>query len=133
VFSDVWQRIEMNAEAVDIVRELRRFGYGVHLGTNQERHRGTYMREMLGYEELFDVICYSFELKTAKPDPAFFVAAADRIGAIPSAILFVDDRGDNVDAARSVGMRAVQWHLDHGHELLRSLLRDAGIPELTPS
>lgn len=47
---------------------LRRNGYGVHLGTNQDRNRATYMRAVLGYDALFDVSCYSRELPS-QPSP----------------------------------------------------------------
>jgi putative hydrolase of the HAD superfamily len=59
------------------------------------------MRKVLGYDALFDVSCYSCDLGVAKPAPAFFAEAARRIGADPSAILFVDDSAPNVDGARA--------------------------------
>ncbi|GAB3833458.1 hypothetical protein [Kribbella italica] len=46
--------------------------YGVHLATNQECYRGAHMRTVLGYDDLFDVSCYSYDLGVAKPDPEFF-------------------------------------------------------------
>lgn len=57
------------------------------------------MRSALGYDELFDVSCYSYELGAAKPDAAFFSAAARRIAAQPSTILFIDDNRENVAGA----------------------------------
>jgi putative hydrolase of the HAD superfamily len=85
------------------------------------------MREVLGYDTLFDVSCYSWELGAAKPDPEFFAAAAQRIGAEPSAILFIDDTGENVRAARDAGLAAEQWCLGDGHDVLLGLLARHGV------
>jgi putative hydrolase of the HAD superfamily len=37
----IWLRIEPAEQSLSLVRALRRNGYGVHLGTNQERSRAT--------------------------------------------------------------------------------------------
>ena len=88
------------------------------------------MREVLGYDALFDVSCYSCELGAAKPDLAFFTEAARRIGAEPAAILFIDDNAGNVAAARAAGLSAEQWCLDDGHDALHDLLTRHGVTAL---
>ena len=127
VFASVWYRIEPVPRSLDLVRRLRAAGYGVHLGTNQSLRRAAYMRENFGYDDLFDVSCYSAELGLAKPDPAYFRKAADLIGAPPERILFIDDVEPNADAAREVGMAAICWHLRDGHDLLEKLLAEHGV------
>ena len=124
VFESVWFRIEPVPRSLDLVRSLRAAGYGVHLGTNQSLRRAAYMRETFGYDDLFDVSCYSAELHLAKPDPAYFRRAAELIGAPPAQILFVDDVEPNVDAAREVGMAGIHWHLRDGHDLLEKMLAE---------
>jgi putative hydrolase of the HAD superfamily len=114
-----------------VVRALREHGYGVHLGTNQERYRAAHMREALGYDVLFDVSCYSCELGAAKPDPAFFAEAVRRIGAEPPVILFIDDTIANVAAARHAGLAAEQWSLADGHDALHALLARHGVTGFT--
>jgi HAD superfamily hydrolase (TIGR01509 family) len=123
----IWLRIEPAEQCLSLVRALRRNGYGVHLGTNQERHRAAHMREVLGYDVLFDISCYSFELGARKPHGAFFVEAARRIGAEPAAILFIDDSARNVDGAREAGLVAEQWTLADGHDTLLGILDRHGV------
>jgi putative hydrolase of the HAD superfamily len=123
----IWLRIEPVEQTVALVTVLRRNGYGVHLGTNQDRHRAAHMRDALGYGALFDVSCYSCELGARKPDPAFFAEAARRIGAYPAAILFIDDSARNVGAARDAGLAAEQWTLADGHDMLTGLLAKHGV------
>jgi putative hydrolase of the HAD superfamily len=127
VYRGIWLSVEPVAASLAVVRALRQGGYGVHLGTNQERYRAAHMREVLGYDGLFDVSCYSWELGAAKPDLAFFTEAARRIGAEPEAILFIDDNAENVAAARAAGLSAEQWCLDDGHDLLYDLLAQHGV------
>lgn len=62
----------------------------------------------------------SYLLRARKPAPAYFRQALLRIGIEPTAVLFVDDRASNVDAARDAGMRAV---LFEGAEALEETLR----------
>ncbi len=62
----------------------------------------------------------SYLLRARKPAPAYYRQALLRIGIEPSAVLFVDDRAPNVDAARDAGMRAV---LFEGAEALEETLR----------
>jgi putative hydrolase of the HAD superfamily len=130
VYRAIWLSMEPAAASLAVVHALRRGGYGVHLGTNQERYRAAHMREVLGYDALFDVSCYSCELGAAKPDLAFFTEAARRIGAQPAAILFIDDTAQNVAAARVAGLTAEQWCLSDGHDVLRDLLARHGVTAL---
>lgn len=131
VYRDIWLRMEPAPASLAVVRALRERGYGVHLGTNQERYRAAHMREALGYDALFDVSCYSCELGAAKPDPAFFAAAVRRIGAEPPVILFIDDTTQNVAAARDAGLTAEQWSLTDGHDALHALLARHGVTGFT--
>lgn len=123
----VWYRIEVVEQSFALVESLRRRGYGVHLGTNQDLRRGEHMRTALGYDALFDTSCYSYDLGVAKPDPGFFVAAARRIGCEPAALLFVDDTHANVEGARAAGLAAVHWTVDDGHAALVEALARHGV------
>jgi putative hydrolase of the HAD superfamily len=89
------------------------------------------MRRELGYDDLFDVSCYSAELGVAKPDPAYFRAAARLIGVPPGAVVFVDDVEPNVEAARETGMAGVHWHLRDGHAALEQMLAEHGVVAAT--
>ncbi|TDD59505.1 HAD family hydrolase [Kribbella antibiotica] len=127
VYDAVWKNIVVIEESMEVVRGLRRNGYGVHLGTNQESYRGAYMRSELRYDELFDVSCYSWELGVAKPDPGFFTEAARRIGVDVRTVLFIDDTARNVEGARAAGMAAEQWDLTQGYDVLAELLARHGV------
>ena len=126
----VWLTIEPVAETRELVASLRESGVPCFLATNQDEHRGRHMHENLGYAELFDDAFYSFELGVAKPDPAYFSAVLSRLDLPADEVLFVDDNAANVESARRVGLRAEQWHVDDGVEVLRERLLAHGLPVL---
>ena len=59
--------------------------------TNGDRHQQRAKLARTGLAELVDVVCTSDELGVAKPDPRAFLAACERLGAIPEQTLFVGD------------------------------------------
>lgn len=60
------------------------------------------------FEALFTRVYYSYELGLVKPDPAIYTTVQADIGLDPGALLFIDDRADNVAAAKGCGWQAVQ-------------------------
>ena len=58
----------------------------------------------LGVADLADHVVNSSRVGIAKPDPRIYRIAAERAAAPAERCLFVDDRQENIDAARSCGM-----------------------------
>jgi len=111
---DYWFASETHVDAVVLasVQRLRAGGMRVYLATNQERHRARYLMETLGLLAHVDGIVHSAALGHSKPSPAYFAAAAAKVGAGPEEIVFIDDNAGNVDAARLAGWRATHWRGD---------------------
>lgn len=57
----------------------------------------------------FDVRVWSFQLGLAKPDPAIYRHTLAELGVQPEETLFIDDKLPNVEAARALGMKAIQF------------------------
>lgn len=57
----------------------------------------------------FDVLVWSFELHIAKPDPAIYLHALERLGTQPAETLFIDDKRINVEAAQALGMLGLEF------------------------
>jgi putative hydrolase of the HAD superfamily len=55
----------------------------------------------------FGHLLFSCQLKLAKPDPACYRRALGALRADPRDVVFVDDRGENVTAAATLGLRSV--------------------------
>lgn len=82
-----------------------------YLASNQQRHRGEYMSRVLGYGALFEGEFYSYRLGVIKPERDYFLRIVERLGCAPEALLFIDDHESNVEAARGIGIRGVQFDL----------------------
>ena len=123
-----WRRIEVCADTVAVLRELRAAGVGCHLVTNQNDLRAAYMRAELGYADLLDSTFVSCELGVLKDDPRFFEQVLAVLGLPATEVLLVDDKDRFVDVARSVGLRGVVWTVDDGAPALRAALRRHGLP-----
>jgi len=60
------------------------------------------------FDEVFDPIIYSHEVRLAKPDPAIFELVCSRLDVAPDETIFVDDVPGHCEAARKVGMHAIR-------------------------
>lgn len=125
---EVWQSVDLFWPMLELVDDVRRSGVVTALATNQHSYRGRWMKEALPYQDYFDREFYSFEMGVAKPDPAYFEQILDRLGVRADAAVFVDDRLENVDAARSVGLHTVLCPTPEEPAAIRAQLRELGVP-----
>ena len=99
-----------NDAMLDLMRELRDRGYRLAILTNNVREWEELWRSKLPLDEIFELIVDSAWVGMRKPDPEIYRLTLERLGGLePAACLFVDDNELNVEAARGLGMRAVQF------------------------
>ncbi|MFA5873515.1 MAG: HAD family phosphatase [Anaerolineales bacterium] len=60
-------------------------------------------------DDVFDEMIISAEIGLIKPDPRIYRLALEKLDALPEESVFLDDVLVNVEAARSVGMSAIQF------------------------
>jgi putative hydrolase of the HAD superfamily len=125
---DVWTELEVDPGVEKVIRTASRSGMACHLATNQEAHRASHMSVALGYRDLFDREFYSCDLGLAKPAAAYFSLVADSLRVDPRDLVFVDDRLENVESARAVGLHGIQFSLDEGAQVLSGLLSGLETP-----
>jgi putative hydrolase of the HAD superfamily len=99
-------------------------GLQLHLATLQEHRRASFLWQQLGLCEHFDAMHYSAALGVAKSDPTFYSTVEGRTGLTPGAHCLIDDRIENVDAARRAGWQAFLWTPSSRlRDVLRSIQR----------
>jgi putative hydrolase of the HAD superfamily len=77
----------------------------------------------------FDSHVWSYQLRIAKPDPAIYHHALSKLGVRAEEALFVDDKHENIVAARAVGMKAIQFSTaDRLREEMVAANLSAGLP-----
>lgn len=94
---------------VAILEALREAGVPTYAVTNFSAEKFAECLERFPFLNGFVDVVVSAHEKLVKPDPAIYRVLLDRNRLDPATCLFVDDLADNVLAARTVGMAAVQF------------------------
>lgn len=108
----------------EIVHALNDRGVVIHGITNFGVEFWDMFRPTAPIFDLFGDIIVSGAVKMLKPDPEIYQLAAKRFCVDPQSALFIDDRQDNVDAARACGFHA---HRFSDAPTLRSQLERHGL------
>lgn len=104
---DLWT--QLNQPMIDWAQRLQRAGIRTGILSNI----GDAMTE--GLLRKLDWLCdfyhctWSYALRLAKPELAIYQAAAESLNTPPEQILFIDDKAENIAAAKEVGMQAIQY------------------------
>jgi HAD superfamily hydrolase (TIGR01509 family) len=61
-------------------------------------------------QNLFDPILFSKKLGVSKDQPDCYRLAAEKLGVKPEEIIFVDDKSQNVEAAKAAGCKIVHFY-----------------------
>ena len=77
----------------------------------------------------FDSLVWSYQLGIAKPDPAIYHHALDKLGTAAGETLFLDDKQENIEAARQLGIVALQFSTV---DRLRADLKSHGLDRELP-
>ena len=114
----------VDPEMRDLVGRLRKAGR-VKLGllSNADRGYTERFRER-GVTGLFDDSVISGDVGVAKPDPAVFLLAAERLGVSPTACLMIDDQPQHLESARRVGLRTHLFARARFDELVKALVAE---------
>jgi putative hydrolase of the HAD superfamily len=109
-----FDHLQPNEAMIDFVRSLRvERNMRSALLTNNVREWEARWRAMLPeIDEIFEVVVDSAFVGMRKPDPAIYELTVERLGdgITPADCIFIDDIEVNCDAARALGMAAVQFH-----------------------
>jgi putative hydrolase of the HAD superfamily len=96
-------------ETVALLRRLHAQGRRLHFLSNMPAPYAEHLEREHDFLRCFESGVISARVKLIKPEPAIFATAADRFGAEPRELLFIDDVPANVLAARAAGWQAVQF------------------------
>jgi FMN phosphatase YigB (HAD superfamily) len=103
--SDVF---ELNAPIVPVVAHLKLAGYrlGVLSNTCPAHWEFVSQGRYQVLQDLFEIVILSYERRAMKPMPLIYEEAVSASGVDPAEIFFTDDRFENVEGARQVGLDA---------------------------
>ena len=91
------------------VEELRNASKPVAMLSNMPRDLGEALKQKTDRLGQFDYVTLSYELGSAKPEPAIYEHCLAGLGTAPQKTLFLDDRLENVHAAEMLGICAIEF------------------------
>lgn len=134
--------LQLDPAARALIHDLARNGVRMALLSNASVAFGEAVRRADWFEAVSFALI-SGEEQVVKPDREIYEILLDVLAhenggvSIPSAVIFFDDRQDNVDAARALGIDAHLWPRNgqerpedtpHGAQQARELLTARGVP-----
>ncbi len=109
-FLEAWTSIFEGRPLIpeDVLVALSR-KYRLWIISNTNRMHFDYIRGHYTFLAWFHGLILSYEVGAAKPDTAIFKLALKKAGVRPDEAVFVDDQKVNVEAARDIGIDAIQF------------------------
>ena len=107
--ADVALWTDLNEPMVAWARDLQRRGIRTGILSNIGDRMETGIRKSFDWIGGFDHCTWSHQLNLAKPELGIYHHAATGLATAPEHILFIDDRLENIAAARAVGMAAIHY------------------------
>lgn len=93
---------------VNLVKCLKKQGYQTALLSNVRKSQAQIKRK-LGFYDLFHPVLLSYETGFRKPDPKAYKLLLKKLNLPPEQVFFIDNKVENVTAAKSLGMDAIQF------------------------
>ena len=131
---DAWNALlfDIPRERIEVIEKVKK-NYSIYLLSNSnEIHYDLFVRDLqlrFGYQEfdsLFEKAYFSFDLHLLKPDPEIYEFVLNQHGMIPGETLFIDDKPENIEAAKNLGIRT---HLLSKPQRIRDIFTDGKLIE----
>lgn len=106
---DVQFWVRLDERMMNWARRVRAAGYRTALLSNLPMDLGEHLRNGMNLVSNFDHHSFSYELRSAKPDAAIYHDAVRGLGVETAEAIFIDDRPENIEGARAVGLHAIQF------------------------
>jgi putative hydrolase of the HAD superfamily len=106
---DVLMWATLNEEMLVWAAALQDRGMRTAILSNMGEEMMRYVQQEFAWLQHFTQQTFSCELKIAKPDAAIYTYTCDKLGIAAGEALFIDDKPVNIEAARQLGLHAVQF------------------------
>lgn len=109
-------------QTTELLKQMQSQGIMLYCLSNMSEESYAYLIDKYKFFGYFHGVVISGQEKVIKPDLAIFELICQRFELQPEQTLFIDDMNDNVVAAKSYGLNAIQFTYD---EPCNALIRDA--------
>lgn len=116
--------IWLNTEVVDLANELKLKGFELTILSNESKTGMNFKIKKFDLHSIFQKIYCSADLGFVKPEERAFVYVLEDLKAIPQTTLLIDDRKENIDVAKKLGMATIMYK---NIKQLRTELKSMGV------
>jgi len=129
IAADILMWSGINAPMLEWARSIGRAGFKTGILSNIGFELATAMENNFPWVAEFKYSIWSCRLAMAKPDPKIFHCAQEKLQVAPQEIFFIDDREENIRAAREAGFHGIIFK---DVDQLRRDLNEQGFAKLLP-
>ena len=124
VFRKVGDMIETRSYTLPWLQDLKDRGYHLYILSNYASYTYGLTKDKLTFLDLMDGIVFSYQCKMIKPERGIYDHLLQQYHLDPVECVFLDDREDNIEAGRELGMYGVVFDsFENGSALLENLLQ----------
>lgn len=105
---DFYSGDQLDTALIDKIRQWRDQGQAVALLSNEGPDLVVKLQNM-GIADLFDPTVISAHIGVMKPAPEAYQAVLDQLQRPAEEVIFIDDRPENIDGARALGIHGVHY------------------------
>ena len=121
--ADVESWLKFDSKMYDFAESLRRSGKRIAVLSNMPRELGEALKARTEGFAPFAHVTLSYEVQSVKPEPVIYEHCLAGMGLRPEEALFLDDRIENIQGAKRLGIEGVQF--TSREEVLPKLMADA--------
>lgn len=125
VIDAVGDTISLMPYTVEWVKGLKERGYHLYILSNYAEYTYEKTSHKMEFLPYMDGVVFSYRCKLIKPEKEIYEYICETYGLKPEESVFLDDREDNVQAARNMGMNGIEFeNYAQGSETLEQLLKN---------
>lgn len=106
-FKDWHRYLAPLTQTWDFIRELKASGHSIYLLSNAPVYFADHASEVYEILKEFDGILFSAPVLLAKPQPEIYRLLFDKWDLDPQDCFFLDDKPENIEAAKKAGMNGI--------------------------
>lgn len=108
-YRDMGRIIELMPHTMPWVKALKERGYRLYVLSNYGEYLFLKSKHRLDFMSYMDGAVISYQVQMIKPDREIYEYILNKYGLAPEECVFIDDRTENVEGAKLVGMNGIRF------------------------
>ena len=124
-YCDMGRIIQLMPHTMPWVKALKERGYRLYVLSNYGEYLFLKSKHRLDFMPYMDGAVISYQVQMIKPDREIYEYILDRYRLAPEECVFIDDRSENVAAAKAIGMTGIRFEdFEQANRELQGILNE---------